>query len=705
MVHDPYTGGENIDDAFVSDGLCLLVRDVQIDLTGPKEAHHVRVAHRVLTVEGASHVAHFSGTFDPALQEITVHYINVHRGEHTIEYARLEHFELLRREQNLERRVLDGRRTASLILPDIRPGDIVEQCWTTYTDNPMLRDFFCAWIAVEGPPARSLRYRVRAPADLKLVERPYGTDTVPDVYDTDLIRDRRWRVDNTRRAKFEPLSPPWLLRLRTVQIAEERSWEDISRHFAPHYAADPVPDALYKVAEQINVSHPDDPKERMMRALRFVQENMRYLSLTLGEGGLIPRPMERVLADGYGDCKDSSRLFAALAGLCGLDATPALVSTQYGPVIDTWLPTISAFDHCIARIRIGGAVYWIDSTRRTRAATADQYINALAGWALPLTTEGTTLELMPDIQPTLSLASRERLIFGKKVSQSARFELRLDYYGLYADWLGDQIANQGLSAVAERLDKRYLNDWPSSSVATPLQIEEDAAAYRLSLVGAYDIALPWKSLDKGIMQSHITDHEIVGELHALPVATARTNPIFLGRPRILKRRVEAVHPVRWGPANLLYNKSISGLRYRKQIRVEKPNIIVQEQKLIVDARTIDANEEPAYRDIVTALNRNIMNLSSESSGNSIVSERGDWRGVWWIVWMALILLSMIARIATIDTSGETPRQIEYPAPATPEPGSATETPPDPIPDLQSAPSNGLSPDTSAPSQFHLDKPH
>src|SRR5262249_35294041 len=124
-------------EADVSDGLCILLRDTQVDLTGEVQAVFNRVAYRVVTQAGAARGAQFSGVFDPSLQRLEVHHVRVIRGESVMEHARADDFELMRREQNLERRVLDGRLTASLIIPDVRPGDIIEQCWTIHGGNPV----------------------------------------------------------------------------------------------------------------------------------------------------------------------------------------------------------------------------------------------------------------------------------------------------------------------------------------------------------------------------------------------------------------------------------------------------------------------------------------------------------------------------------------------------------------------------------------
>src|SRR5262249_5872249 len=147
------------------------------------------------------------------------------------------------------------------------------------------------------------------------------------------------RARDCHRVEIEHLAPPWQMLARSLQVAEKGEWADIAALFAPHYRADILPEALRQEAEAIRTRHPGDAAARMLEALRLVRDRLRYVSLSLGEGGLIPRPVDQVWATGYGDCKDAARLFAGLCGALEVDAVCALVHTRYGPVIGQWLPS------------------------------------------------------------------------------------------------------------------------------------------------------------------------------------------------------------------------------------------------------------------------------------------------------------------------------------------------------------------------------
>jgi hypothetical protein len=81
---------------------------------------------------------------------------------------------------------------------------------------------------------------------------------------------------------------------------------------------------------------------------RWVEQDFRYVSLSLGTGGYVPRMPMSVWETKYGDCKDKATLFIALVHHLGVAAYPVLLSSTGG--INRTLPSVSQLDHVIAAI-------------------------------------------------------------------------------------------------------------------------------------------------------------------------------------------------------------------------------------------------------------------------------------------------------------------------------------------------------------------
>jgi hypothetical protein len=78
VEHDAYRSQMlGADDACVANGICRLLQDIQVDLTGSEFAWHSRTAQRVLTRAGAERIAQFGAEFDPAFQRLDVHFVRI----------------------------------------------------------------------------------------------------------------------------------------------------------------------------------------------------------------------------------------------------------------------------------------------------------------------------------------------------------------------------------------------------------------------------------------------------------------------------------------------------------------------------------------------------------------------------------------------------------------------------------------------------
>ena len=74
---------------------------------------------------------------------------------------------------------------------------------------------------------------------------------------------------------------------------------------------------------------------------------MRYVALEFGRGGIIPHNADSVLANGYGDCKDHTALFAAMLKAKGIASNLVILNATDIHTLAK-VPTIAPFNHMIA---------------------------------------------------------------------------------------------------------------------------------------------------------------------------------------------------------------------------------------------------------------------------------------------------------------------------------------------------------------------
>ena len=126
-------------------------------------------------------------------------------------------------------------------------------------------------------------------------------------------------------------------------------------------------------------------------ALRYVQNQVRYLGLEIGSNTHQPHPPEMVFDQGFGDCKDKALLLTAILRYENIEAYVALTNTQEKENLSVAAPSALAFNHAIVALRRGNNFIFIDPTRSLqRGELINNYIPAY-GWALVVEPGGNKL--------------------------------------------------------------------------------------------------------------------------------------------------------------------------------------------------------------------------------------------------------------------------------------------------------------------------
>lgn len=530
----------------MDNGVFRLLRDVQVNLVGPELARHARTVKRVRTRAGAEDVAHFVVDFDPSYERINVHYVRVLRGEDVIEHASSAAFQFFRRETNIERLTLNGCLTASLLIPDVRVGDIVDISITFYGSNPALAGKHSFWAVFDSfNPWLENRYRLLSRAESEIDIRSFNEMPKPKTITKKGMEDTRWHIHGQAKREAEEHTAGWQLLSPSVQVSQFGSWHEVAELFAPFYETHHIPDTLgdeiAKVAEAFA-----DPAERAAEWLRFVQNNLRYFALSLGEGGLLPRPVDVIWSSRYGDCKDATRLFIAGAQRLGLDACAALVSTNYGPFLDAVSPNTGLFDHCIVRLHLDGTSYWLDPTMSAQSGSLLKIHQPHIGFALPLKSDALQLETLPSPGPLHSVHCEEEVRFGETPESPMTLRRVIDYSYWAANSLRYRFANEGTTEYAKNLLQELQATWPAMVEKEPLSISDDQIGNCLTVTFIYEVQNVWKHVENmENLKFEIVDHFTNQQLDAIS-RLQRQCDIYVGRPRKVTYALTMHMPRTWG---------------------------------------------------------------------------------------------------------------------------------------------------------------
>lgn len=219
--------------------------------------------------------------------------------------------------------------------------------------------------------------------------------------------------------------------------------------------AQPVPAQLKKIfASEKRGASPEAQMLALRRLLGKLTQDFRYFGDWRSvDSAYVPRDLNVIEATRYGDCKDFSVLAVLAARALGIEAFPALVERGYVPATFTTLPTLSHFNHAIARVKLSdGRVYWVDATNpipHLGLTPAD-----IAGRPALLLEKNPQLVEVPTESLDATQASF-KLVFDVKESPGMDIDIRGDYRGLRA-WF-TQISQYGQSPQV--IQEQALASW------------------------------------------------------------------------------------------------------------------------------------------------------------------------------------------------------------------------------------------------------
>jgi hypothetical protein len=92
--------------------------------------------------------------------------------------------------------------------------------------------------------------------------------------------------------------------------------------------------------------------EKMAALAKFVQQDIRYVAIELGIGGIQPHAASEVFQHRYGDCKDKATLMSAMLKELGIDSYYVIINSERGSVTADTPAQIRAFDHVVIAIKL-----------------------------------------------------------------------------------------------------------------------------------------------------------------------------------------------------------------------------------------------------------------------------------------------------------------------------------------------------------------
>lgn len=218
-------------------------------------------------------------------------------------------------------------------------------------------------------------YRIELPVDRDL---RYKTNYVCEVEDTKTDKQHvyTFSTQGIKALKSEPFAPDSRERLPIVKIApNDFVFDKVSGNMSnwENYGVwvnkllDGRDNLSLEMQQQVKaiVAGRTDKREIVKDLYKFMQENSRYVNVSLGIGGLQPAPAEYVFKNRFGDCKGLSNVMKAILKVVDIPSNYCEIYSGSYKDLDRDFFDITQTNHAILLVPLEKDSLWLECTSQT----------------------------------------------------------------------------------------------------------------------------------------------------------------------------------------------------------------------------------------------------------------------------------------------------------------------------------------------------
>jgi hypothetical protein len=373
-----------------------------------RESRTYRKIVQILKQEAVELLSEQSFSYGPGHERMTINWIRVVKPNGDVVSDAPSHIQESDIPARMGDPVYSDRKVKRVSLTGVAPGTILDYSVTTEELKPFLPgDFYNSWLVNPEMTILRSRYIVDVPANLDVRIREENLIFPRQVKTVGNRRIYTWVSSNIPRVKGERFAADSNGVRTTIEIGSPITWNRIAAWYAQNakdrYSINPTVGA--KLAEVVKGA---TSREDSIRSIhRWIAQDIRYVSISLGMGGYQPRTPETVVQTGYGDCKDKATLFVASLAKMGITAYPVLLNSRGG--VRRELPTIEQLNHAIAAVKRGSSYQFVDLTAGLTPFGQLPY-EEQGEFGLVVHPDGTSEEVTLPADPDKSNSTSTRLV-------------------------------------------------------------------------------------------------------------------------------------------------------------------------------------------------------------------------------------------------------------------------------------------------------
>ncbi|MFH0838782.1 MAG: DUF3857 and transglutaminase domain-containing protein [Candidatus Omnitrophota bacterium] len=243
-----------------------------------------------------------------------------------------------------------------ITLPEVNVGSVIEREITKVSQGFPMKDAF--WYLFDfdfAIPTKEINFTITWPKKLKIQYKAFNLDYEPTITENASTITYSWHLKNMyEAAETEDYLPPPTPENVTsaAEFSSIQNWSNISDWFYALVQKNLRINSQIEEAAKKVLKDKTTAKDKTRAVLEYIQDNFRYVSMSLGPHSLEPHPTDEVFKNKYGDCKDLSLLCVAMLKVAGIESNVALFRDEFSitdPKYDLPIPTL--FDHAIVLVK------------------------------------------------------------------------------------------------------------------------------------------------------------------------------------------------------------------------------------------------------------------------------------------------------------------------------------------------------------------
>jgi lipoprotein NlpI len=518
----------------------LRLMDLQTLVAAEGTTQFRRVVWRVRNQAGVDSLSNLDMNFIPEYQKLVIHDVAVIRNgkrESRLDPASVR---LVPNEAELDKRIYRGSVAASIFVRDIKVGDDVEFSASIEGMNPVFENRLSLFYALAGSvPADAIRVRLRSTAGKAYFTRVLNSTAQPVEKSGSGFAETSIALDDV--APFVPEEDSSRRNVfPMVQFGEFRDWEEVASWAGRLFDAPNVLPAGLGARVEAWRAQAGSSREAARLALDYVQREIAYVSVSIGENSHRPAPPETVFARGFGDCKDKALLLSVLLKALGMNAHPALVSSEFGGATDEMLPGTYAFDHVITILDLDGETYWLDGTNRFQAGPLVQRFAGSYGFALAI---GRSAPSFVAVSPPSGYRVGYKAIHRFRVddySRPVQLVVEGTYSGSAAESTRAYIQSSGQEQFEKWFDDSMRQVFPTMERHSGIDVRDDESDNRIFFRSEVQIA-DFFSRNNGRLEAKVAPTALLRRLYTVE-HKGRKSPMKLAYPEAIDQTIIVEFP-------------------------------------------------------------------------------------------------------------------------------------------------------------------